>query len=91
MSLSTINPEGTRRSLPLVQSAVHVAGYRVELLFTDGQRGIVDLESLLWGEVFKPLHDETAFREFRVDPELGTIVWPNGADIAPDTLYRLIS
>lgn len=79
-----------QHSQPSVTSATYIDGYRIELVFTDGNRGIVDLESLLWGEVFTPLHDKTAFRAFHVDYELGTIAWPNGADVAPDTLYRML-
>lgn len=91
MNQSTRKTEGTKRSLPLVKSAAYIDGYRVELLFTDGQTGVVNLEPLLWGEIFQPLHELSAFCRFTVDAELGTIVWPNGADIAPDTLYRMIT
>ncbi|MGH9277280.1 MAG: DUF2442 domain-containing protein [Acidimicrobiales bacterium] len=49
---------------------------------------IIDLEPLLWGEMFEPLvADHSRFRQVRVDPDAGTIVWPNGADISPRTLY----
>ena len=62
--------------------------YVVELTFTDGTVRPVDLEPFLTGPVFEPLRrDPGLFRSVRVDPELGTIVWPNGADICPDTLY----
>ena len=42
----------------------------------------------LVGPVFEPLHVPAQFAEVTVDPELGTIVWPNGADICPDVLYH---
>ena len=65
----------------------HVREYVVWLRFQDGTSGEVDLRQSLRGPVFEPLHDVEYFKRVRVDPELGTIVWPNGADIAPETLY----
>ena len=65
-----------------------LARYVVELTFADGDVRVIDLESLLWGEMFEPLvANYSMFREVRVDPNAGTIVWPNGADISPRTLY----
>lgn len=65
----------------------HLRDYVVWLKFQDGTQGEVDLENSLRGPVFEPLKDVEYFKGVRVDPELGTIVWPNGADIAPETLY----
>jgi hypothetical protein len=61
--------------------------YVVDVTFDDGQRRQVDLEAELWGEVFAPLRDPALFAQVTVDPELGVIVWPNGADLAPEFLY----
>jgi hypothetical protein len=62
--------------------------YVVELTFESGDARVLDLEPLLTGEVFEPLTaDYELFRQVRVDPEGGTIVWPNGADISPRTLH----
>ena len=48
----------------------------------------VDLEAELWGPVFEPLREDSQlFRQVQVDEELGTIVWPNGADMDPDVLH----
>jgi hypothetical protein len=58
------------------------------LKFSDGTAGAVDLEKELWGEVFEPLKDKSAFQAFSLDHELGTIVWGNGADFAPEFLYE---
>jgi len=58
--------------------------------FEDGAEGEVDLANSLRGPVFEPLRDLSFFAQARVDPELGTIVWPNGADIAPETLYERV-
>ncbi|MBI5503667.1 MAG: DUF2442 domain-containing protein, partial [Deltaproteobacteria bacterium] len=54
----------------------------------DGTEGEIDLENELWGEVFEPLRDPDQFKSFRLDSELQTIVWPNGADFAPEFLYE---
>jgi hypothetical protein len=71
-----------------VIDARHVREYVVWLRFEDGTEGEVDLRLSLRGPVFEPLRDIEYFKQVRVDPELGTIVWPNGADIAPETLYE---
>ncbi len=62
-------------------------GYVLRVKFNDGAEGLVDLEDALYGEVFEPLKDPAKFRAFRVDPELSTIVWENGADLAPEFLH----
>jgi hypothetical protein len=61
----------------------------LEVLFSDGVRKRVDLSSFLTGPVFKPLRDPQYFARVVVDPECGTVVWPNGADLAPEALYDL--
>jgi hypothetical protein len=61
----------------------------VLLTFNDGTHKRVNLRALLRGPVFEPLHDPEYFRALTVDPIAGTITWPNGADIAPETLYTL--
>ncbi|MGE5280964.1 MAG: DUF2442 domain-containing protein [Chloroflexota bacterium] len=62
--------------------------HRVRVRFEDGLIAEVDLSYLLdYGGVFEPLRDEQYFRQLRADAEAGTIVWPNQADIAPETLY----
>jgi hypothetical protein len=76
------------RSTPLLVEATPVDGYAVHVRFEDGTVGEVDLTYLLdYGGVFEPLRDRAYFRRLRADPEAGTIVWPNDADIAPETLY----
>lgn len=64
-------------------------GFRVRLSLTDGAVRELDLRPHLNGPVFEPVRTDPAFfRSVRVDPELGTIVWPNGADIDPDVLIQ---
>ncbi len=76
------------RSTPLLTEAKPRDGYRVRVRFEDGTSAEVDLSHLLdYGGVFEPLRDPDYFRRLRADPEAGTIVWPNEADIAPETLY----
>ena len=64
-----------------------IKDYTVELVFDDLKKGTVDLRKYLGKGIFKALLDKKKFRRMKVDAELGTICWPNGADIAPDTLY----
>jgi hypothetical protein len=66
--------------------------YRVRLRFEDGVEGEVDLARVLTFEgVFASLTDRGEFRKVAVHPELGTICWPNGADLDPDVLYALVT
>ena len=71
-----------------VVEAHHVRDYIVSIRFQNGVEGEVNLESRLYGEVFEPLKDPAYFRQFRVDSDLHTLVWPNGADFAPEFLYE---
>jgi Protein of unknown function (DUF2442) len=64
--------------------------HHLELSFTDGARGVVDVEPLLSGPVFEPLRDPGYFSKVALDPVCGTVVWPNGADFAPEALYALL-
>jgi hypothetical protein len=76
------------RSTPLLTEATPTDDYVVHVRFEDGTSADVDLSYLTErGGVFEPLKDPDFFRELRADPEAGTIVWPNDADIAPETLY----
>lgn len=74
-----------------VQAVEHLGGHRLRLTFADGLTGDVDLSDRFTGRVgpmFEPLRDVDYFATVRVDAELGTIVWPNGADLAPDVLHE---
>ncbi len=73
-----------------VRTVEYLGGYRLRLTFADGLVGEVDLSSKFdeqVGPVFEPLRDPAFFAQVRVDEELGTIVWPNGADLAPEVLH----
>jgi len=71
-----------------VVEAKIIKDYTVEVVFDDLKKGIVDLRKHLGRGIFKELLNPKKFRQMKVDAELGTICWPNGADIAPDTLYQ---
>ena len=69
-----------------------VEGYRVRLRFEDGVTGELDLSDVIRFEgVFEPLRDPATFAGLSVSPDLGTICWPNGADLDPDVLYARIT
>ncbi len=69
-------------------TGVEVSGeYRLRLTFDDGTVGEVNLAGREWRGVFEPLVDPDYFARVTVDPEAGTITWPNGADMAPEPLY----
>lgn len=63
------------------------------LSFADGLHAVVAMDSVIerYSGVFAALMDESFFRQVRVDRELGTVVWPNGADVCPDVLYSFAS
>ena len=64
----------------------------VEVVFADETSRVVDLEPYLWGPVFEHIAvDDAAFTQVFVDQRLGTIAWPNGADVDPDVLYGVES
>lgn len=72
--------------LPHVLKARHVTAYTIWVRFNDGAQGEVDLSAELHGEIFQPLRNVEYFRGFTIHPELRTLVWPNGADFAPEFL-----
>ena len=71
--------------LPSVIRARYEGDFRIHFTFSDDVQGTVDLQSWLEGPIFEPLKDRSYFQRFFIDA--GTIVWPNDADIAPETLY----
>ncbi|TAK63467.1 DUF2442 domain-containing protein [Methylobacter sp.] len=70
-----------------VTNARYLEDYKVELSFNDGRTGIADLTDALKGAIFEPLKNKSMFSSLVVDEELDTIVWPNGADLAPEYIY----
>jgi len=72
--------------LPTVVRAEYRGGYRIHLAFNDGLEKTLDFEQWLDGPVFEALKESGYFQRFFVDG--GTVAWPNGADVAPETLYE---
>ena len=67
-------------------------GYKLQLRFEDGIEGIVDIQSMIsFTGVFSPLNDHNRFAEVRVNPELGCVEWPWGADLDTDVLYAHVT
>lgn len=71
-----------------VTDARLVSDFVLWVRFNDGSEGEVDLSNELDGPVFEPLKDPEFFAQFRVDPDVHTLVWPNGADLAPEFLHE---
>ncbi len=72
---------------PKVTGVQALEPYVLEVSFEDGESRRVDIAPLLFGEMFEPLRDHAVFRTATFDAELGTVVWPNGADLSPEFLY----
>ena len=70
-----------------VIDARYVSGHTVWLQFRDGTAGEIDLRAALRGPVFQPLLDPAVFAQFSIHPEFHTLVWSNGADMAPEFLH----
>ena len=67
--------------------AKYVRDFVVWVSFSDGVKGEIDLKPELYGPIFEPLLDVAVFKRFRINPELHTLVWENGADFAPEFLH----
>jgi hypothetical protein len=76
--------------VPEVVEVRHIERYTLWIRFSDGAQGAVDLGSELWGPMFEPLKDVALFAQASVHPELRTVSWPNGADLAPEFLYQAL-
>lgn len=72
--------------LPSVTKAKYIRDYLIEVKFSDGTKKVINFEPWLTGPIFRPLKSKDYFKKFFIDGP--TIAWPNGADIAPETLYE---
>lgn len=70
-----------------VKSFEIVSPYALSVTFDDGQERTINFEPILAGELYRPLRDPALFNAVRIDPEVHTLVWPNGADFDPETLH----
>jgi len=74
-----------------VTSVEPLDGYRLKVGFSDGAVGEVDLSDLVGKGVFAAWKDRSEFRKVTIDPETGTLAWPGGIDICPDSLYEEVT
>jgi hypothetical protein len=72
-----------------VTDASYLGGYKLQIQFENQEVRKVDLGEHLDGPIFQPLKDLAYFRQFEVNHDIDTIVWPNGADFSPDFLYEI--
>jgi hypothetical protein len=77
--------------IPRIAEMKYISDYRIWLKFDDGSQGEVDLEAELWGDIFEPLKEKGVFKQARLDTELNTITWDNGADFSPEFLYEMVT
>ncbi|MBW1697580.1 MAG: DUF2442 domain-containing protein [Deltaproteobacteria bacterium] len=66
----------------------NIGSFVLRIRFDDGQEREIDFRPALVGELYGPLQDEKLFNQVEIDPEIHTLVWPNGADFDPETLYN---
>jgi hypothetical protein len=85
--MQTGNARAMIKQVDRVVSAKYVSEYQIHLTFADGAEKVVDFSRWLHGEVFQPLRDKRTFKRFFIAG--GTVCWPNGADIAPETLKNV--
>lgn len=70
-----------------VQSVESLGGYLLKLHFDDNTEQVINFEPVLAGDLYSPLRDLTLFNQVQIDPEVHTLIWPNGADFDPATLH----
>lgn len=70
-----------------VESFKLIGDYSIAVTFDDGNTVLADFEPILAGELYGPLRDKRLFDQVKIDPEVKTLVWPNGADLDPNTLH----
>jgi hypothetical protein len=64
-----------------------LAPYTLEVEFDDNTTQVIDFKPILKGELYGPLQNSTLFNQVQIDPEVHTLVWPNGTDFDPATLH----
>lgn len=70
-----------------VRSVAVLPPYRLHLRFDDDSEGVIDFEPMLFGPLWGALRDKQVFAQVRVNPDTGTIEWPNGVDMNPTILH----
>lgn len=72
-----------------VLDASYLGEYKLKVRFENREVRVVDLAAYLDGPIFEPLKDQSYFKQFRVNQDIDTVVWPNDADFSPDFLYEI--
>lgn len=80
----------SEKYLPVVSGVAVVGDHVLRLLFSDGTVGDIDFSTVQWTGVLESLNDPEYFAQVTVNPEAGTVVWPNGIDLAPEPLYEQV-
>ena len=80
----------SEKYLPVVSGVAVVGDHVLRLLFSDGTVGDIDFSGEQWTGVLESLNDPEFFSQVTVDAEAGTVVWPNGIDLAPEPLYKQV-
>jgi len=75
---------------PRIRSLQYKKKFIYYIRFEDNRGGDIDFESIIWGDAFRELRDQVFFKRASIDSTTGTISWPNGVDIAPETLYKKV-
>jgi hypothetical protein len=70
-----------------VVSFERIRPFTLKVVFDDGSKQTIDFQPILIGEIYGPLQDEKFFSQVEIDPEVHTLIWPNGADFDPATLH----
>ena len=76
--------------IPKIVKLDYAGAYAIKVRFADGVEREIDLAQELEGEMFEQLRDPQLFAQFRLDPDTHTIVWPNGADLAPEFVRQMM-
>jgi hypothetical protein len=84
-----LNPSFERYDMHYVLDVSYAGGYKLRVRFENEEVRVVDLSDHLDGPIFEPLKDLSYFRQFKVNHDIDTVVWPNDADFSPDFLYEI--
>ena len=78
---------------PRITEVNYIKAYQLKLIFDTGETGEIDFKDRIIGRggIFSALENTAFFSQVRVDPEIGTIVWPNEVDFCPDVLYSEVT
>jgi hypothetical protein len=73
---------------PRIKKIQYVNNHVFNITFEDGKHGKIDFKTFLWGEAFEKIKQKKYFKKAYINEITGTITWPNGVDLSPETLYK---